>query len=60
MCPAEPWGTKHGKCGECKTRKEVAEDRETIDLSRLGFIAGDSNNLKGLGFHGIDIELSNV
>ena len=37
VCPAEAtWGgggVGHGKSRGCKTRKEVAEDRETTDLS---------------------------
>ena len=35
--PAETYrGTKHGKSIVCKTRKEIEEDRETIDLSMMG------------------------
>ena len=59
--PVETWGeTKHGKSRECKTRKEVEEDRETTDLSamlklsahRLIVIARNSNDLESFGFHG--------
>ena len=29
-------GTKQGKSGGCKTRKDALEDRETTDLSAMG------------------------
>jgi len=57
-------GTKHGKGGGCKTRKEVEENRETTNLSVMGkvigpyrfsFIAGDDNNIEGLGLHGVKL-----
>ena len=64
--PAETFGwrrTKPQKSRECKIRKEVVENRETADLSvmvkyqtrRLSFITEESNNLQGLGFHGIKL-----